>query len=65
MFRRFERIERRRTINLDDQEVIDKYLAMTSRLYGGGDTGAYEEDALSCSRQRGHLPSRRPRPPAA
>jgi hypothetical protein len=50
MFRRFERLERGRTIDIHDQEVVDKYLACTSRLYGGGDTGAYEEDALSCSR---------------
>jgi hypothetical protein len=44
---RVERIEQRRTIDFDDQEIIDNYLAMTSRLYGGGDTGAFELDALS------------------
>jgi hypothetical protein len=50
MFRRFERLERRATIEIDDDEVVSKYLAMTAALYGGGDTGAYEEDALNRSR---------------
>jgi hypothetical protein len=44
---KMERIEFRRTINITDDEIIRNYLAMTSRLYGGGDTGAYELDALN------------------
>jgi hypothetical protein len=44
---RLERIEQRRTISIADAEVVRVYLAMTERLYGGGDTGAYETDALS------------------
>jgi len=44
---RFERLEQRSTINVTDAEVIRVYLEMTQRLYGGGDTGAYEEDALN------------------
>lgn len=43
---RMERIETRRTINIDDAELLRVYYAMTARLYGGGDTGAYESDAL-------------------
>lgn len=50
MFRRFERIERRQTIHIATDEVTRVYYAMTQELYGGGDTGAYEEDALSRSR---------------
>jgi hypothetical protein len=42
-----ERREQRRLINITDEEVVRVYYNMTSRLYGGGDTGAYEEDALS------------------
>jgi hypothetical protein len=44
---RMERIERRRTITIAASEVTRVYRAMTARLYGGGDTGAYETDALS------------------
>ncbi len=44
---RMERIETRRTPQISDEEVIRVYLEMTERLYGGGDTGAYETDALS------------------
>lgn len=44
---RLELLEQRRRIAIDTQSVIDSYLAMTTRLYGGGDTGAYETDALS------------------
>jgi hypothetical protein len=50
LFRLFERLERGRTVVINPQEVIDKYFQMTQDLYGGGDTGAYEEDALNRSR---------------
>lgn len=42
-----ERIEVRRSPLITDEEVIRVYLDMTARLYGGGDTGAYEDDALN------------------
>jgi hypothetical protein len=45
--RRMERIEQRKTIDFTDEEVLRVYYDMTKRRYGGGDTGAYEEDALS------------------
>jgi hypothetical protein len=44
---RMERLEQKRTIEINDEEVVRVYLAMTGRLYGGGDTGAYEDDALN------------------
>jgi len=44
---RMARIESRRTPVIADEEVIRVYFDMTKRLYGGGDTGAYEQDALS------------------
>jgi hypothetical protein len=44
---RLERIEQRRLVEITDEEVISRYLDMTERLYGGGDTGAYEDDALN------------------
>lgn len=44
---RMERLEQRRTITITDEEVIRVYQDMTTRLYGGGDTGAYEDDALN------------------
>jgi hypothetical protein len=44
---RSERLEQRRTINITDAEVLRVYYEMTGRLYGGGDTGAYELDALN------------------
>lgn len=44
---RMERIEQRRTISIADDEVIRVYVDMSNRLYGGGDQGAYEVDALS------------------
>jgi hypothetical protein len=47
MAMRLERVETRRTPQIDDAEVSRVYFAMTDRLYGGGDTGAYELDALS------------------
>jgi len=47
MATKMERIECRKTINITDKEITDNYLKMTARLYGGGDTGAYELDALN------------------
>jgi hypothetical protein len=44
---RMERIEQKRTINITDEEVIRVYVDMSNRLYGGGDQGAYEDDALN------------------
>jgi hypothetical protein len=44
---RMERLEQRRTVDFPDKSVLDAYFRMTSELYGGGDTGAYETDALS------------------
>lgn len=44
---RLQRIEERVTRDFATDEVLRVYYAMTSRLYGGGDTGAYEIDALS------------------
>lgn len=43
---RFERLEQRRLVEITDDEVTRVYLEMTARRYGGGDTGAYEVDAL-------------------
>lgn len=44
---RMERLETRRTPVITDEEVIRVYVDMSNRLYGGGDNGAYETDALS------------------
>src|SRR5688500_6730710 len=44
---RMERLEQQRTIHVTDEEVLRVYYAMTTALYGGGDTGAYEDDALN------------------
>lgn len=44
---RMERCETRQTPKITDEEVVRVYFDMTKRLYGGGDTGAYETDALS------------------
>jgi hypothetical protein len=44
---RMERLEQKRTIVITDAEVIRVYREMSDRLYGGGDNGAYEDDALS------------------
>lgn len=44
---RMERLETRRTPRIGDQAVVLVYYQMTQRLYGGGDTGAYETDALN------------------
>jgi hypothetical protein len=44
---RMERLEQRRTVNITTDSVLKAYYDMTARLYGGGDTGAYETDALS------------------
>jgi hypothetical protein len=49
---RMERVETRRTSSIiTDEEVLRVYYDMTQRLYGGGDTGAYEVDALNCWRR--------------
>lgn len=48
---RFERIEQRRTVEITDDEVIRVYTEMSDRLYGGGDNGAFETDALDCWRR--------------
>ena len=39
--------ERRRLIEIPKDNIVKAYFNMTARLYGGGDTGAYEIDALS------------------
>jgi hypothetical protein len=44
---RMERIEQKKTIDIPDSEVIRVYREMSDRLYGGGDNGAYEDDALN------------------
>lgn len=44
---RLELLEQRRRIAIPASEVTRVYRDMTARLYGGGDTGAYETDALS------------------
>lgn len=45
---RMERLETKGEIpQISDEEIIRIYFSMTKRLYGGGDTGAYETDALS------------------
>jgi YD repeat-containing protein len=44
---RMERIEQRRLIEITDAEVIRVYTEMSDRLYGGGDNGAFEDDALN------------------
>ncbi len=51
---RMERLEQRKLISITDEEVLRVYYAMTERLYGGGDTGAYETDALDCWRNPEH-----------
>lgn len=43
---RMERLEQKRTVQFSTSEVLRVYYNMTERLYGGGDTGAYESDAL-------------------
>jgi len=44
---RMERLEQRRLVTITDEEVIRVYKSMSDRLYGGGDNGAYEDDALN------------------
>jgi hypothetical protein len=44
---RMERLETRATPRITDEEVVRVYFDMTERLYGGGDTGAYETHALA------------------
>jgi hypothetical protein len=44
---RMERQEQRRLVAIEDAEVLRVYYAMSDALYGGGDNGAYEDDALN------------------
>jgi hypothetical protein len=44
---RMERLEQKRTIDFTDDEIIRVYEEMSNRRYGGGDNGAYEDDALN------------------
>lgn len=44
---RMERIETKHTASITDEEIIRVYTALSNRLYGGGDNGAFETDALS------------------
>lgn len=44
---RMERIEVKQTPKITDEEVIRVYTDMENRLYGGGDNGAFEIDALN------------------
>jgi len=44
---RMERLEQNRTVQFTASEILRVYYNMTERLYGGGDTGAYEVDGLS------------------
>lgn len=44
---RMERIEQRKTIVIPEEEVVRVYFEMTKKYYGGGDSGAYEIDALN------------------
>lgn len=44
---RMERLEQKRTIQILDEEIIRVYIEMSNRRYGGGDNGAYEDDALT------------------
>lgn len=44
---RMERLETKRTPNISDEEVVTTYFDMTNELYGGGDSGAFETDALN------------------
>jgi hypothetical protein len=46
MMMRMERLETRKNPEITDNSVLSAYYDMTARLYGGGDTGAYETDAL-------------------
>jgi hypothetical protein len=48
---RMERIETRATPKISDDEIVRVYTEMSDRLYGGGDNGAYETDALNCWRR--------------
>lgn len=51
---RMEDLETKKIPTITDKSVLDAYYALTKRLYGGGDTGAYEEDALSNWRDPKH-----------
>jgi hypothetical protein len=43
---RMERLEQIKTVLVPKENIVQTYLSLTERLYGGGDTGAYESDAL-------------------
>jgi hypothetical protein len=49
---RMERLEVGRRASITDDEVIRVYVALSDRLYGGGDNGAYETDALDNWRRK-------------
>jgi len=44
---RMEMLEQRKLVTISDEEVKSVYLAFTARCYGGGDVGAFEDDALN------------------
>jgi hypothetical protein len=44
---RMERLEQKSTVDITDEEVIHQYTVMENDLYGGGDQGAFEMDALN------------------
>lgn len=44
---KMERLERRITAPITQDEILRVYYNLTKRLYGGGDTGCYEVDALN------------------
>jgi hypothetical protein len=44
---RMERREQRKTVQIPKNSIVQAYFTLTERLYGSGDTGAYEMDALN------------------
>lgn len=54
MATRMEDLEKGKIPSIPDKNVLSAYYALTKRLYGGGDTGANEEDALSNWRDKAH-----------
>lgn len=54
MATRMEDIETKKIPSIPQKNVLASYYAMTKRLYGGGDTGANEEDALKNWRDKTH-----------
>lgn len=49
-----ERIEQKKTKIITREEILRVYMEMSARLYGGGDNGAYEIDALNSWRRPEH-----------